>query len=67
MLDRLTNQSVSAKEEEGRNFSLESGFYNFANIKFSVGKQNCDIRSVPVNTVIRHEAGSHFILDFTIK
>ena len=51
----------------GINCSLESGFCYFANITFSVGKQNCDIRSVPVNTVIRHDAGSHFILDFTIK
>ena len=32
-----------------------------------LGKKNWDIRSVSENTLIRYEAGSHFILSFTIK
>ena len=33
----------------------------------SLGKQNWNIRSVSENAMLSHEAGRHFILDFTIK
>ena len=37
------------------------------NKNLALGKQNWGIRSVSENTLIRHEAVSHFIFRFTIK